>query len=105
VRGFGYQDVGPRLENGTPKGGVSLFEASAELRRDLSRQWGVAAFVDAGSVGSSGAIDFGDLAVGAGVGVRYSVGVIPIRVDVATPVVHRHGAAAFNIYISIGQSF
>ncbi len=105
VRGFGYQEVGPRLADGTPKGGVSLFESSAELRRDLTRRWGVAAFVDAGSVGSSGPIDLGDLAVGAGIGVRYSVGVIPIRVDVAVPVSHRRGAAAFQLNVSIGQSF
>jgi translocation and assembly module TamA len=76
-----------------------------ELRRDLSRTWGVAVFVDAGSVGSSGPIDVGDFAVGAGIGVRYNVGVIPIRVDFATPVVNRRGEPAFQLYVSIGQSF
>ncbi len=105
VRGFPYQAVGPRLEDGTPRGGSSLFEASAELRRDLTPRWGFAVFVDAGSVGSEGAIDFDDLAVGAGVGVRYNLGFAPIRVDVATPVANRNGEAAFQIYVSIGQSF
>jgi translocation and assembly module TamA len=105
VRGFGYQDVGDKLADGTPLGGLSLFEASGEVRRDISSRWGVAAFVDAGSIGSTGPIDLAKLAVGAGVGVRYSLGIIPIRVDVATPVMNRHGAAAFNVYISIGQSF
>lgn len=105
VRGFPYQAVGPRLADGTPKGGLSLLEASVELRRDLTQRWGVAAFVDAGSVGSSGPIDVGELAVGAGIGVRYSVGVIPIRVDLATPVVKRRGEPAFQLYVSIGQSF
>lgn len=105
VRGFPYQAVGPRLADGTPRGGSSLFEASAELRRDLTERWGFAVFVDAGSVGSEGAIDFDDLAVGAGVGVRYNLGFAPIRVDVAMPVSNRSGEAAFQIYLSIGQSF
>ncbi|WP_309092250.1 autotransporter assembly complex family protein [Phenylobacterium sp.] len=105
VRGFPYQAVGPRLADGTPRGGTSLFEASAEVRRDLTPRWGFAAFVDAGSVGSEGAIDFDDLAVGAGVGVRYNLGFAPIRVDIATPVANRNGEAAFQIYVSIGQSF
>jgi translocation and assembly module TamA len=39
------------------------------------------------------------------VGVRYRIGVIPLRVDIATPVTHRRGAAAFQLNISIGQSF
>lgn len=105
VRGFPYQAVGPRLDDNTPRGGVFLFESAFEVRRDLTPKWGFAAFVDAGAVGSSGAVDFMDLAVGAGVGVRYNLGFAPIRVDVATPVVKRRGEAPFQVYVSIGQSF
>ena len=105
VRGFGYQDVGDKLPDGTPLGGTTLFETSAEVRHDISARWGVAAFADAGAVGSTGPVDFAKLAVGVGLGVRYNLGVIPIRVDVATPVANKQGAAAFNVYISIGQSF
>jgi translocation and assembly module TamA len=105
VRGFGYQEVGPRLADGTPRGGVFLLESSLEARHDLTAKWGVAAFVDAGAVGSGGVVDLMDLAVGAGVGVRYNLGFVPIRVDVATPVARRRGAAPFQVYVSIGQSF
>ncbi|TAL29383.1 MAG: outer membrane protein assembly factor [Phenylobacterium sp.] len=105
VRGFPYQAVGPRLADNTPRGGVFLFESSFEVRRDLTPKWGFAAFVDAGAVGSSGPIDFMDLAVGAGLGVRYNLGFAPIRIDVATPVVKRRGEAPFQVYVSIGQSF
>lgn len=105
VRGFPYQAVGPRLEDNTPRGGVFLFESSLEVRRDLTEKWGVAVFVDAGAVGSSSAVDFGDTAVGAGIGVRYNLGFAPIRVDVATPVHGRKGEAAYQVYLSIGQSF
>jgi translocation and assembly module TamA len=105
VRGFPYQAVGPRLADNTPKGGTSLLETSLEVRRDISRKWSFAVFADGGAVGSSGAIDTGDLAFGAGVGVRYNLGLIPIRVDVATPVTRRRGEAPFQVYVSIGQSF
>ena len=105
VRGFGYQQVGPRLADNTPQGGLSLTEVSLELRHRLKGPWGLVAFVDAGAVGDRQYPDFGDLSVGAGVGVRYNLGFGPIRVDVATPVTARHGQAPFQIYVSIGQSF
>ena len=105
VRGFPYQGVGPRLDEDTPKGGVFLAESSLEVRRDLTAQWSFAAFVDAGAVGSSGPADFDDLAVGAGLGVRYNLGLVPIRIDVATPVVRKQGAPLLQLYVSIGQSF
>ncbi len=105
VRGFSYQGVGPRLSDGTPRGGVFLLESSVEVRRDLTPTWGVVLFADAGAVGSSGPADFQDLAVGAGIGVRYNLGFAPIRVDVATPVARRRGQPPFQIYVSIGQSF
>jgi translocation and assembly module TamA len=105
VRGFGYQKVGPQLENGDPQGGASLFEASVELRRQVTERWEAAAFVDAGSVGSDQTPDFGDFAIGAGIGVRYHMNFGPVRVDVATPVSKRRGGAPFQIYVSLGQSF
>ena len=105
VRGFPYQAVGPRLADNTPKGGLFLSEASLEVRRDLTAQWSFATFVDAGAVGSSGVADLMDLAVGAGVGVRYNLGLVPIRVDIATPVVKRRGEPLLQVYVSIGQSF
>ena len=105
VRGFPYQAVGPRLADNTPRGGVFLLESSFEVRRDLTPQWGVALFTDVGAVGSSGPIDLQDLAVGAGIGIRYNLGFAPIRVDFATPVARRRGEPAFQVYVSIGQSF
>ena len=60
---------------------------------------------EAVELGLSGATDFEDLAVGVGLGVRYNLGFAPIRVDVATPVVKKRGEAAFQVYVSIGQSF
>ena len=105
VRGFNYQGVGPQLSDGTPIGGVSLFESSFEVRQKVTGPWSVAAFVDAGSLGPTPAPDFSGIDVGAGVGVRYDLGFGPIRLDVATPVTRRKGDPLAQLYISIGQSF
>jgi len=105
VRGFAYQGVGPRLADGTPEGGLSLLEVSGELRQRVNDRWGLVAFIDAGDVGVSQAPAFRDLAVGAGLGVRYNLSFAPIRVDIATPVARKRGSAAVQIYVSIGQSF
>ncbi len=105
VRGFGYQEVGPRLLDNTPEGGLSLAEASLELRHRLTEKWGVVAFLDAGTVGGAQFPSFRDSSVGAGFGVRYNLGFGPIRVDLATPVTGRNGEPPLQIYVSIGQSF
>jgi translocation and assembly module TamA len=106
VRGFAYQAVGPKLsDNTTPQGGISLLETSVELRQQLTRKWGVVAFVDAGSVGTDRFPGPNDLAIGAGLGARYNLGFGPIRVDVATPLTQRSGNSAVQVYVSIGQSF
>lgn len=107
VRGFGYQAVGPRLDDidDTPLGGLSLMEASAEVRHAVVGPWGFAAFVDAGAIGTNRFPTVRDLSIGAGVGLRYNLGFGPIRIDVATPVNNRKGRAPFQLYVSIGQSF
>ena len=105
VRGFNYQGVGPQLSDGTPIGGVSLFESSVEVRQKVTGPWSVAAFIDAGSLGPTPAPDFAQVDVGAGIGVRYDLGFGPIRLDVATPVTRRKGDPLAQLYISIGQSF
>ncbi|WP_394763428.1 autotransporter assembly complex family protein [Phenylobacterium sp.] len=105
VRGFGFQEVGPRLADNTPEGGLSLVEASVELRHRLTDKWGIVAFVDAGAVGGAQFPSFRDLSIGAGLGLRYDLGFGPIRIDLATPVTSRRGQAPFQVYVSIGQSF
>ena len=105
VRGFAYQGVGPRLPDNTPQGGLSVVEGSIEVRHELTRDWGVVAFVDAGAVGATQFPAFKDAGVGAGVGVRYNLGFGPIRVDVAVPLTDARGGSAFQLYVSIGQAF
>ena len=105
VRGYAYQAVGPRFPDNTPMGGLSLVEASAEVRQVIHGPLGAVVFVDAGSVGSQQYPDFHSLSVGAGVGVRYNLGFAPLRLDVGFPLNRRRGDGAFQVYVSIGQSF
>jgi translocation and assembly module TamA len=105
VRGYAYQAVGPRFPDNTPIGGLSLAEASFEVRQNISAKWGVVAFVDTGTVGQSIYPTFKDVSTGAGLGIRYNPGFAPIRADVAFPVNRRTGDSAFQLYLSIGQSF
>ena len=105
VRGFEYQGVGPRLPDNTPRGGLSLFETSIEVRRDVWRNFQAVAFVDAGAIGFEETPNFNNLRYGAGVGVRYKLPFGPIRADIAFPLDRREGDADFQIYVSIGQAF
>lgn len=105
VRGYAYQAIGPRYNDNTPVGGTSLFETSLELRQKIGERWGVVAFVDAGAVGDSQFPTGDQFSAGAGIGVRYDLGFGPIRADIAIPLDQREGDPAFQIYLSIGQSF
>ena len=105
VRGYEYQGVGPRLPDNTPRGGLSLFEASVEVRRDVWRNFQAVAFLDAGAIGFQETPNFNNLRYGAGVGVRYRLPFGPIRADIAFPIDRREGDADFQVYVSIGQAF
>jgi translocation and assembly module TamA len=105
VRGYGYQDVGPRFPDNTPQGGISLIETSFELRQKVVGPFGVVAFVDSGVLGSKETFDLQTVETGVGFGVRYDLGFAPFRADIAFPLERRSGDASVQIYLSIGQSF
>ena len=105
VRGYEYQGVGPRLPDNTPRGGLSLFEVSAEVRHDVGKGFGVVGFVDAGAIGFAETPDFSNLRYAVGIGARYNLSFGPIRADIAFPLDKREGDAGFQVYVSIGQAF
>ena len=108
VRGYEYQSIGPTFADGQPRGGLSLFETSAEVRRRIGKTpFGVVAFVDAGAVGGDVYPDFSTLSPAVGLGLRYDLKFAPVRVDVATPLrsVPGRSLPPLQIYLSIGQSF
>ena len=104
VRGFGFQEIGPRDPFNDPIGGRSVAEASVEARIRLG-DFGVVPFVDAGQIYTSTLPRFDSFRFGAGIGVRYFTGFGPIRIDVATPLDPRRGDPDVGVYVSIGQAF
>ncbi|MEH6758414.1 MAG: BamA/TamA family outer membrane protein [Parasphingorhabdus sp.] len=104
VRGFGYQELGPKDIDNRPIGGRSLVEAAAEIRYRFG-DYGVVGFVDAGQVYTSSTPGFDNLRYGVGVGGRFYTNFGPLRVDVATPINRQPGESRVSVYISIGQAF
>lgn len=105
IRGFGYQEVGPKDANGKPLGGKSLVETSLELRWRISRTIGIVPFIDAGNTHESSTPSLSNYRWGAGIGLRYFTDFAPIRVDIATPLDREPGEKRVLFYVSIGQSF
>lgn len=104
VRGFGYQQLGPRDLQNNPVGGRSLVEGAIEARYRFG-DFGIVPFLDIGQVYESSTPGFSDLRMGAGIGGRFYTNFGPLRLDVATPLGRRKGEAAVAVYISIGQAF
>ncbi len=105
VRGYAYQGIGPKDDDGQPIGGLSWFEASAEVRYAVTDSIGIVPFVDAGSVSTRQFPDFSDVKVGAGIGLRYITPFGPLRIDAAVPLNPGPGDPDFGIYAGIGQAF
>ncbi len=122
VRGFGFQELGPKVEIANPDfdpadpededsptifrpiGGLSMNELAAEVRYRFGN-FGVVGFVDAGQVYEGTTPDFSSLRYGAGVGARYYTNFGPLRFDVAIPLERQPGESNIAVYVSIGQAF
>ena len=81
VRGYGYQSLGAKDDKGNVGGGKNTLVGSVEVERPLWKNWGAAAFYDAGNAFNS--FREMDLAQGAGIGCRYYTPVGPIKLDIA----------------------
>ncbi|MEW8062113.1 MAG: BamA/TamA family outer membrane protein, partial [Candidatus Thiodiazotropha sp.] len=81
VRGFGYQDLGPRDQNDEVIGGRYFAAGSVELERRISGKWSGALFLDAGNAFDP---DYdSETAIGLGFGARWRSPVGPVRIDIA----------------------
>jgi translocation and assembly module TamA len=81
VRGYRYQSLGPKDEAGNVIGGPALVVASLEYEYRFRPKWGAAVFYDTGN--ALPRFNAGDLAQGAGFGVRWISPIGPVRADVA----------------------
>jgi translocation and assembly module TamA len=104
VRGYGYQELGPKDANLDPIGGRDQVEFAIEARYRFGN-FGIVPFVDAGRVGESSSPSLSGLRYGAGIGGRYYTNFGPLRFDIATPIARQPGESVIAVYIGIGQAF
>ena len=80
VRGYAWQDLGPRDPDGEPLGAPKVATISLEYERNFRPDWSWALFVDGGN-----AFDRGGVSPewGVGAGVRWSSPIGPVRLDLA----------------------
>jgi translocation and assembly module TamA len=96
VRGYGYEELGPKDDNGDVVGGKHLLTGSIEFEHYFSDKWGLAVFLDGGN-----AIDNlnDDLEQGAGFGFRWKSPVGPVRIDLANAI---STDQSWRLHVSIG---
>ena len=109
VRGQPFQSLGVRAIQGPDgpikTGGMSVANASAELRFLVREKIGLVAFADYGKVWTEEAFSGdADWHAGAGVGVRYQTPIGPLRFDVAGPAGGDTGSGV-QVYLGLGQAF
>jgi translocation and assembly module TamA len=98
VRGYDFESIGPRNAYDRVIGGESLLVGSTEVEHYFTRNWGMAAFVDAGNAFTG--TDYRPR-VGTGLGVRWLSPVGMIRFDVAVPV-HDKNEHGIHLHVVIG---
>jgi len=103
------------LDQATP-GGLFLFEGSIETRNRLIGSLGSALFIDYGNSWQNvGSFRFDDIAVSAGVGLRYYTEFIPIRIDFGIKLYDPNSSVSIlkrsfwsdllQIHFAIGEAF
>ena len=108
VRGYGYQQLGPKDVDGDPIGGRGLAEFALEARvrlRQFGGNFGLVPFFDGGSLTTDVTPSFSDWRFGAGLGVRYYSSFGPIRIDVGVPLNRQQGDGPVAVTVSLGQAF
>jgi len=108
VRGYGYQQLGPKDADGDPIGGRGLMEFAIESRIRLKQfggNFGVVPFFDGGSLTTDALPDFNDWRFAAGLGVRYYSSFGPIRIDLGVPLNRQKGDGPVAVTVSLGQAF
>ena len=104
LRGWGRHEISPVNDQGRPVGGNSMLETSVELRFPVYGIFSGVTFMDAGNVWRRAyGFDPAGLRYNAGLGVRVSTPVGPVRVDLASPVFESPRKLQF--FISIGHAF
>ena len=104
VRGYGYRDIGIKLDNGVTGPGRYMAVGSVEYQRPMLRdgrpsEWENTFFIDAGAVADSPK----DMkpSIGIGTGVRWKSPIGPLQIDLA----YGEKAKQLRLHVSVGFVF
>jgi outer membrane protein insertion porin family len=106
LRGFPFREIGPKDENGEPKGGKSMARATIEWTFPIIEKARGAVFYDTGFVNSDPwSFGFNNMASDIGVGLRLDLPIGPLRLDYGYPVMRDgyNGGGHFNF--NVGYQF
>ena len=106
LRGFPFREIGPKDENGEPKGGKSMARATIEWTFPIIEKARGAVFYDTGFVNSDQwSFGFNNMASDIGVGLRLDLPIGPLRLDYGYPVMRDgyNGGGHFNF--NVGYQF
>jgi len=98
VRGYSFEALGNKNDEGSVIGGSQLFTTSLEYQHPVADGWSAAVFVDAGNAFD----DWGEpgLKVGYGIGARWRSPVGPVRIDIGVP---EDDPSSVHLYLNVGS--
>lgn len=99
IRGYSYQSLSPKDQNGKLLGASRLITGSLEYQYRVAQSWWGAIFVDSGEAINN--FKHHHFHTGAGVGVRWVSPIGPIKLDVAKPI-NDKDKHSLHFYIGIG---
>ena len=108
LRGFPYREVGPKDENGDPKGGLKELFFNAEVIVPVAPAQGfnLVVFYDTGNAWDEGQpVDLGDLRQSVGAGIRWMSPMGPFRLEWGYILDRQEGEPASDWNFMIGNFF
>jgi outer membrane protein insertion porin family len=106
VRGYDQDTLGPKGEGGDPTGGNVFLQTNLELRTRVYKGWRVVPFLDGGNVWLRNRdVDLSEMKFTAGLGLRYSTPVGPLRLDYGFKLDREEGESKGEFHFSIGHAF
>lgn len=99
VRGYDYESISPKDENGELLGASRLLTGSIEYQLRVTGNWWGAVFLDIGRADNK--FEFSNFKKGAGVGIRWKSPLGPVKLDIARPVGDSQ-ESGIQFYIGLG---
>jgi outer membrane protein insertion porin family len=106
VRGYDQDTLGPKGEDGNQTGGNAFLQTNLELRTRVYKGWKIVPFLDGGNVWQRNRdVDLSEMKFSAGLGLRYTTPVGPLRLDYGFKLDREPGESKGEFHFSIGHAF